>query len=185
MDQPTLHTKRLLLQPFDESDAAAVQRLAGDRAIADTTLNIPHPYEDGMAEHWIGQRAEQFHAGTHTVLAIVERDTEQLVGAIGLTIDSAYRKAELGYWVGVPYWNRGYATEAARAILEYGFRNLDLNRIAAQHLARNPASGRVMEKIGMSREGTLRQATMKWDRFEDLHVYSILSSEWHALKSTS
>ncbi|MDJ0700154.1 MAG: GNAT family N-acetyltransferase [Woeseiaceae bacterium] len=178
MEQPTIQTERLVLRPFDEGDATAVQRLAGEREIADTTLNVPHPYGDGMAEQWIATHADQFAEGSNAVFAIVERESNHLAGAIGLKIEPAIRKAELGYWVGVPYWSRGYATEASEAMLAYGFEQLGLNRIAAQHFTRNPASGRVMQKIGMSYEGTLRQGTMKWGRFEDLDVYSALREEW-------
>ncbi len=178
MQQPTIQTERLVLRPFEESDAAAVQRLAGARQIADTTLNIAHPYEDGMAEAWIATHAGQFAEGSNVVFAIVDRESDELAGAIGLKTESAIQKAELGYWVGVPYWSRGYATEASEALLAYGFEQLGLNRIAAQHFTRNAASGRVMQKIGMTYEGTLRQGTRKWGKFEDLDVYSILREEW-------
>ena len=178
MQQPTIQTERLVLRPFEESDAAAVQRLAGARQIADTTLNIAHPYEDGMAEAWIATHAGQFAEGSNVIFAIVERESDTLAGAIGLKTESAIQKAELGYWIGVPYWSRGYATEASEALLAYGFEQLGLNRIAAQHFTRNAASGRVMQKIGMTYEGTLRQGTRKWGKFEDLDVYSILREEW-------
>lgn len=180
MTRPALDSLRLTLRPFAPTDAAMVQALAGERAVADTTLNIPHPYEDGMAEDWIAGHDEQFREGSNAIFAITDKENAQLLGAVSLRIQAALRKAELGYWVGVPYWNRGYATEAAGALLAYGFDELGLNRIAAQHLVRNPASGRVMQKLGMSHEGTLRQATMKWGAFEDLELYSILRSEWAA-----
>ena len=86
----------------------------------------------------------------------------------------------MGYWVGAPYWGRGYCTEAARAILRYGFEELGLHRIHAQHFARNPASGRVMQKIGMVYEGRQHEHVRKWDRFEDSDLYGILASDWVA-----
>ena len=89
-------------------------------------------------------------------------------------------RAELGYWIGKPYWGQGYCTEAARATLDFGFEQLGLNRIFAHHFARNPASGRVMQKIGMTREGRLRQHVKKWDAFEDLELYGILKDHWAA-----
>lgn len=178
MDQPTIYSKRLVLRPFDDSDATAVQLLAGAQEIADTTLSIPHPYEDGMAEQWIADHRDQFRAGTGAVFAIAERASDQLIGAIGLTVDTVSKKAELGYWIGLPFWNKGYATEAAGRLIGFGFDELDLNRIAAQHMVRNPASGRVMQKVGMSHEGTIRQGMMKWGKFEDLEMYGILRSEW-------
>lgn len=185
MNQPTLTTERLVLRPFDERDAPDVQLLADDRAIADTTLSIPNPYEDGMAEEWIAQHRSQFEAGTRAVFAMERSADRELVGAISLTIDRQVRKGELGYWVGRPFWNAGYATEAAQRIVEYGFQDLELNRILAKHFVRNPASGRVMQKIGMQKEGTLREDTIKWDRFEDLHIYGLLRSEWQPAVSES
>ncbi len=180
---PILKTPRLQLRPFTEGDAPDVQRLAGAREIADTTLTIPHPYADGLAEQWIAGHAPAFEAGTHAVFAIVLRDGGQLVGTIGLTIDRSIDKGELGYWVGKPYWGRGYCTEAATAILDYGFATLGLNRVSARHLVRNPASGRVLQKIGMTREGRARQDTVKWGKYEDLVLCGILRSEWQELRN--
>ncbi len=178
MSQTSLYTARLTLRPFQVDDAAAVQRLAGEREIADTTLNIPHPYEDGMAEAWIETHEPAYEDGAGATFAIVRKDDTTLVGAIGLRLEQRFNKAELGYWVGKPYWNSGYCTEASEAILRYGFEVLGLNRIQAGHLARNPASGRVMQKLGMQLEGTARQATMKWGKYEDLVSYAILREDW-------
>jgi ribosomal-protein-alanine N-acetyltransferase len=177
-EQPALETARLILRPFELSDSRDVQRLAGDRAIADTTLMIPHPYEDGMAEQWISTHRPGFESGEFANFAMVLRESGDLVGAIGLSFARRYDRAEVGYWVGKPYWGRGYCTEAGRAILDYGFSELNLNRIYATHFARNPASGRVMQKLGMSCEGTLRQHVKRWDRYEDLVTYAILRGEW-------
>lgn len=182
MDQPILHTQRLVLRPLEPGDATVVQKLAGDRLIADTTQNIPHPYEDGMAESWIAGHDQRLREG-HAVFAIALSTSNELIGSIGLTIDTDSRAADLGYWVGVPYWNRGYATEAAERLVEYGFDDLCLNRIAARHFSRNAASGRVMQKIGMIHEGTAREAALKGDRFEDLELYAILHSDWLAQRS--
>lgn len=177
-ERPSLQTERLILRPFSLADTADVQRLAGDREVASTTLNIPHPYEDGLAEQWIGTHQEQFEQGREVVFAVVLHSERVLIGAIGLVINQHQERAELGYWVGKPYWNRGYGTEAARAVLQYGFEVLQLRRIHASHLKRNPASGRVMQKIGMTYEGCSRQHVKKWGIFEDLERYGILKSEY-------
>ena len=86
---------------------------------------------------------------------------------MGLGISRAHGKGELGYWIAKDDWNRGYATEAARAVVRYAFDELGLRRVHAGHLVRNPASGRVMEKIGMRREGVWRQHILKWGEPED------------------
>jgi len=176
--QPVLETPRLILRPFELSDASAVQRLAGAREIAAMTRTIPHPYPDGAAEEWIRKHGPAFERGTHVTFAVTRRNGAEVVGAAGLAIDRTHERAELGYWIGVPYWNRGYATEAARRIIAYGFSDLGLNRIFATHLPRNTASGRVMQKAGMRFEGVLRQHIRKWGVFEDVAVYGILAEEY-------
>jgi RimJ/RimL family protein N-acetyltransferase len=176
--QPTLQADRLTLRPFTLDDAPLVQRLAGARAVADTTLAIPHPYPDGAAEEWIRGHAGQYAAGTLANFAVVSRSEGWLVGAIGLMIERAHARAELGYWIGEPYWGRGYATEAGRAVLGFAFDDLGIHRIQARHLTRNPASGRVMQKLGMTLEGVHRHAAQKWGIFEDVAMYAILTTEW-------
>ncbi|MBN8456227.1 MAG: GNAT family N-acetyltransferase [Verrucomicrobia bacterium] len=177
--RPTLETDRLCLRPFAAADASDVQRLAGDRAVADTTLNIPHPYEDGVAEDWIGRHQGTFVEGKGAHFAITLKTEGTLVGAISLMGMVAGHQAELGYWIGRPYWNKGYCTEAGRAVVAYAFSDLGLIRVHCCHLHRNPASGRVMQKIGMSHEGCRRQHVRKWDKAEDLELYGILREEWN------
>lgn len=179
-DQPTLTTERLILRPFVADDAFDVERLAGLREIADTTLNIPHPYPHGGAAEWIRLHAPAWIDGTSATFAIVGKKTGALVGAISLMIKREHRRAELGYWIALDCWNRGYATEASRRLLDFGFEVLGLHRIEARHFVRNPASGRVMQKLGMQHEGIERDWVIKWDRFESLAICSILEPEWRA-----
>ena len=172
---PTLATARLVLRPFRLEDAPTVQRLAGVREVAATTLTVPHPYPDGEAGAWIGTHAGAWAERKVLTLAVTLREDGALVGAVGLALVMADRRAELGYWIGVPWWNRGFATEAARALVDCGFGTLGLHRIMARHMSRNEASGRVMQKLGMAREGTLRHHVLKWGSFEDLVVYAVLA----------
>lgn len=176
--RPKIETERLLLRPFELSDGPRVKELAGDKAIADTTLNIPHPYEDGMAEEWVSTHQPKFEAGELLTCAIVLKATQKLIGAIDLKIDKRFNRAELGYWVAKECWNQGYCTEAAKVMLEYGFHKLDLHKITATHITRNPASGTVMEKIGMKKEGLLNEHVTKWNKYEDVVSYGILRKEW-------
>jgi len=178
MPPPVLRTDRLILRPLALEDAPTVQRLAGSARVAETTLNIPHPYGDGVAEAWIAALEPAFERGENVVFAIVPNDGASLIGAINLRLDPQHLRGEVGYWIGEPYWNLGYATEALRAVLAYGFSQLGLNRIQAKYLPRNPASGRVMQKAGMASEGILRQYLRKGDRFEDLASCAIIRSDW-------
>ena len=173
---PTLRTERLVLRPFVLEDAPTVQRLAGNRDVAATTLNIPHPYEDGQAESWIGTHGEAWSEKRFLTLAVTA-GADGLVGAVSLELEMKHRRGELGYWIGQPFWGHGYATEASRALIRYAFAELGLNKIGAHYLGSNPASGRVMEKLGMQREGLLRQQIVKWNRLEDIVVYGILEDD--------
>jgi RimJ/RimL family protein N-acetyltransferase len=176
--QPTLTTKRLLLRPFKLTDAKEVQRLAGDREIADTTLSIPHPYEDGMAEAWILKHEGMFSEGKHAIFAITQKLNGELIGAVGLHNILTAHQAELGYWICKSHWGQGFCTEAAGAVLRYAFTVFGLVRVHTNHLRRNPASGRVMQKLSMKHEGCQRQHVKKWDKFEDIELYGILKNEW-------
>jgi ribosomal-protein-alanine N-acetyltransferase len=183
--RPILETERLLLRPFRLDDAPDVKRLAGAREVATTTLRIPHPYPDGAAEMWIGGHQAGFERGESVDFAVVRREDGALVGAVGLELRREHDRAELGYWIGVPFWNRGYATEAASAVLAYAFESLELNRVFACHFANNPASGRVLQKIGMTHEGTRRAHTLKWGEYLDDEAYGILRTEWTSQPSAS
>lgn len=165
-----------MLRPFDPTDAAAVQRLAGAAAVADTALNIPHPYPDGVAEAWIASQASAWARRTGACFAITEDG--ELRGAISFSLNLQNQLAELGYWIGEAYWGRGLATEAARAVVDFAFEVCSVNRVQALHFARNPASGRVLEKVGMVREGVHRERIRKGDRFEDLVEFAILRWDW-------
>jgi len=130
-----------------------------------------------MAEKWISTHQQEFEAGESTNCAIILKSAQMLIGAIGLNMNLRFNRAELGYWVAKEYWNQGYCTEASGAMLEYGFHTLNLHKITATHIKRNPSSGKVMEKIGMKKEGILQEHVTKWDKYEDLVIYGILRKE--------
>ena len=108
------------------------------------------------------------------------RESGALAGAMGLVVRPEHRRAEIGYWIALPYWNRGYATEAGHALLRHAFEDLGLNRVYAERFSRNPASGRVMQKLGMRHEGSMRQHIVKWGEAIDVEVYAIVREEWAA-----
>jgi len=174
---PTIKTRRLFLRAFRLTDAPVVQRLAGVFEIADTTLNIPHPYPEGAAAGWISSHPVDFKQQRAVHFAITRHKTAELIGAISLmNIEKEHRRAEMGYWICREHWNQGFATEAARAVVAYGFDSLNLRRIFASYFMRNPASGRVLGKIGMQEEGILRAHVQKWGRPEDLVICGIMSN---------
>jgi [ribosomal protein S5]-alanine N-acetyltransferase len=177
---PEITTERLRLRGFCDTDAKAVAGLAGHRDVAATTLAIPHPYPRREADRWIESHHQAFVAGEGISLAITLREDGQLVGAIGLSLDGEHRKAELGYWIGREFWGRGYATEAAAAMLEYGFEVMELNRIYAHHMQENQASGRVLVRIGLEPEGILREHVLKWGEYKDLVLYGLTRGRYRS-----
>jgi RimJ/RimL family protein N-acetyltransferase len=181
-----LRTARLLLRSFTPEDVSDLVRLAGAREIAATTANIPHPYTTEDAVNFVAHAREEMDAGRSVTFAVTLLSSAvssgELCGAVGLAIAPQHHRAELGYWIGLPYWGRGFATEAAAAVVAYGFDTRGLHRIYAHHYAENLASGRVLEKIGMRHEGHLRQHIQKWGRFVDLENYGILAVEFRGAK---
>lgn len=182
--QPSLDTARLRLRPFTLADAPEVERYVSDRDIAAMTLSIPHPYPEGGAEKWIATHPTKYAEGQRANFAIIERESGALAGAIGLHVEPAHGRAELGYWIAKPLWGCGYATEAARTVMQFGFETLGLNKIHAAVFLKNPASDRVIRKIGMKWEGRLREHDLKWGAYEDIDVYATLASEWKAALPT-
>ena len=174
--QPTLETPRLKLRPYTEADIPELLPLIGTREVAATTLRIAHPYTEQDAKAFL----ELAKDPDKLWLAITLRSDGRQIGGIGLRVEKQHHHAELGYWLGVPFWGHGYATEAAADILRYGFETLALHRIFASHFKQNPASGRILKKVGMKYEGCQREHLLKWDRFVDSELYGMLRREWEA-----
>jgi ribosomal-protein-alanine N-acetyltransferase len=171
-----LTTERLRLRAPLPADAAAIVRYAGDERVARTTLDIPHPYSDAAAAEFIRSTARWWDEGEGATWSITTRGDGAVLGCIGLTFVREHRRAELGYWIGHDHWGRGYATEAARAVVEWAFAN-GWERITAGHFAGNEASGRVLEKAGFQREGLLRSHYVRFGDPKDLVFYARLRDD--------
>jgi RimJ/RimL family protein N-acetyltransferase len=165
------------MRRYREEDIPAMTALLGAREVAATTLRIPHPYTEAHARAYLEKQASS--DASHW-FGMFLQDTGELCGGIGLSVEQDHQRAELGYWIGVPYWGKGLATEAALEMLRYGFENLKLNRIFAGVFSGNTASERILMKIGMRHEGTARQHYLKWGRYLNDEKYGILASEWKA-----
>jgi [ribosomal protein S5]-alanine N-acetyltransferase len=170
----TLETPRLKIRPYSDADIPELVPLIGAREVAATTGRIAHPY---TAEH-----AKQFLArievDPEVRMAVTLRTDGRLIGGVGLRLVEQHQHAELGYWIGVPYWRNGYATEAAHEMLRYGFEVLQLHRISASYFKGNEVSGRILAKLGMRYEGCQREHVCKWGQFIDLELYGLLRQEW-------
>jgi [ribosomal protein S5]-alanine N-acetyltransferase len=176
-----LATERLLLREFVEKDWRAVLAYQSDRRYqkyyrrTHRTAEQVRDFVHGFIE-WQGERPR-----TKYQLAIVLRAEGRLIGTCGIRVESAdFRRANIGYEIAPAYWAKGYATEAARAILAFGFGELRLHRIWAHCVAENAASYRVLEKVGMRRERRLREEEWMKGRGWDILVYGILDYEWRS-----
>lgn len=184
---PVLRTQRLLLRPFTSDDAAAVRHVVDNVLVASTTQSITLPFSEAMAQEWIERQVASWHTQSAAVYAICwdppddsqdpSKDDPLLIGAVGLEIYQEDEKGELGYWLAEDYWGRGVATEAAQEMVTFAFETLCLNKVVAFHMVRNPASGRVLEKVGMQQEGVFRDHVKKWDQFEDVVAYGVVRAE--------
>ena len=141
MTDRVLKTERLELRPLRGDDAAATAALAGDLEISRITTHIPHPITIKVARTWIARLN-----GTIEIVFAVLHD-EELIGCTGFSRLKETR-AEIGYWLGKPWWGCGFAAAAARALVPYAFEKGVLNLLVSRHFVDNPASERILEKLG-------------------------------------
>jgi len=175
--QSVLRTARLLLRPHRAGDAADLIRHLSERAVADGTLNVPHPYPPERAAAYIAEQPERQARGKGLSWAVTWQADGRLVGGISLALTPAHRRAELGYWIAKDEWGAGIATEASRAVIAYAFDVLVLQRVDARHYAESSASGAVMRRVGMHYEGRLRHAVWRDGVPRDLELYAMLHSD--------
>jgi ribosomal-protein-alanine N-acetyltransferase len=169
---PQLFTGRLLLRKIEVDDVPCLVKYANNKKISDQVLNIPYPYQEPDAVFRISYVVQGFKNKARYVFAIIFRDTEELIGEIGLHLDVNGKIAELGYWVGEPFWGKGIATEAIGAVLTFGFTKTELEQIYASCHVDNRASERVLEKNGM-RRNSLKGNVAQW----------LVSREEHEVRS--
>lgn len=155
MDRATVR-----IEPIARRHAAAIRRLAAAPEVAATTL-VPHPYPSDGAARFVEDAAEAWEDGVAYSFAVLADGV--LVGSVGLKeVDREAGQADLGYWIGVPFWGRGYATAAARRAVAFGVESLGLRRITAHTLERNPASARVLERVGFHLSSRERNVFDRW-----------------------
>ena len=172
-----LSTDRLILSPLTRQDIPAITAYASNPVISRYTMNIPFPYTENDASYWINMAEQGWQEKTILIFAIRLKESEQFIGGIGLALEPKHSRAELSYWLAEPYWNRGLLTEAATEMINYGFKEWKLHKITAHHLQGNEASGRVMQKCGMTKEGELRDHVYKNGIFYTIAMYGVLNPE--------
>ena len=174
----TLETARLRLRRFELADAPAVQQLLNDPEVTGTLMDKTLPYSLEDAHTLITASHKGFESGRAYVFAVVRKLNDDLVGYGDIEVRPDHKRGEIAYWIGRPYWWQGYATEAAKCLVQFGFQELALNRIYAFVLKRNEASANVLQKAGLVYEGTQRHGAHKDDVFEDVDFYGLLRQDY-------
>ena len=178
---PTLETERLLLRRIEKSDADDMYEYSCDRDVTKYLLWDAHPSEE-YTQNYIAYLQERYAAGDFYDFAIVLKETGRMIGTVGFTsFDLPNNSAEVGYVVSPSYQGRGYATEALKRLISFGFDVLGLSRISAVCMDGNAASLRVMEKSGLKREGLLRCAVLAKGEMKDVHVSAITEKDYFNL----
>ncbi len=176
---PEISTSRLILRSLRMSDAKDIFEYSSDPEVARHVLWEAHQ-NIHQTKAYIRYVLRQYRAGSPSSFCIELKETGKVIGTIGfMWVSNENRSAEVGYSLSRAHWNKGYMTEAVAAVVDFGFRELHLNRIEAQYECDNPASGRVMEHIGMRHEGTLRERLYNKTRYVDVELYAILREEWY------
>lgn len=172
---PVLETKRLVLRAPRLEDAKTVAALASDRRIAENTARIPYPYDVADAEAFIGS----LKGGGEAMFLLTLRD-HSVVGACGIMLQE--ETPELGYWLGIPYWGNGYATEAVHAVVDYAFTDLGYEALQAGARVTNPASRRVLEKCGFQWTGVGLYRIRAINSSAPIDRFRLERGIWSALK---
>lgn len=176
-EHPTLETARFILRPLADQDGPRLAEICAPLETVRFTSSIPHPYTLDDAAAFIEHTRRGWADGTDICWAITRREDGLIVGTIGIRPVAAHRHAEFGYMIAREQWGGGIATEAARRIVAFGFDDLGLHRIHASYAPANPASGRILEKLGFIREGTLRQHYHRDGDYVDAIVMARLRSD--------
>ncbi len=181
MQKYTLGTERLTLKIIAISDAEIISQRANNYDIYQTTLRIPFPCTLDSVVEWI-KKTE--HHNKHSdddhiyTFSIYSKQINQPIGIIGLETKTLNNNAEVGYWLSQEFWNQGFMTEALKAVINFGFKTLNLNKIYAEHMLTNPASARVMKKAGMQYQARLVQEVKKEGDYLDVESYYILQQDY-------
>jgi ribosomal-protein-alanine N-acetyltransferase len=182
---PVLTGERVLLRALEESDAEALFAGASNPNVTRFTLWEAHRSRDDTLTFLRTYVPEHYRQGVPDPMGIVLQENGPVVGCVGCHWASEKNRAmEFGYWIAEPYWGKGLVVEAARLLIDHVFRSYEVERVQAHCFAANMASYRVLEKLGLSFEGTHRSALFHRDRFWDLKMFAALRDEWNTQRQS-
>jgi len=175
---PRIETKRLILSSFRPIDIPKIVAHASNRNVSRYTVSLAHPFTETDAVHLLEIANQGFKDSTHYVFGIWLRDGGALIGSIGLKLETQFQRAELNFWIAEPFWGGGLTTEAARAVIHFGFSHLNLHKLTATYMEANPASGRVMANCGMKKEGELKEHIIKDGAYHGILLYGLIKNDY-------
>ena len=167
---PVIKSQNFILRPFRKGDEWSLQKNINNRKIYRTTSGIPYPYTLKDAKKWIAKNLKEEKKKNPQMINFAIEINGEAAGSVGLGSIKDGHKAEISYWLGEKYWNRGIMTEAVRLVTKFGFEKLKLVRIYGRVYIFNPASKKVLEKNGYQSEGILRKDAKKDDKFIDCYL---------------
>lgn len=171
-----LKGERIVLRKLQEKDEQRIAELAHDKTITIWT-HVPYPYNAKLAKDFVKEAAKKWKTGEECRFAITLND--DFIGSISLIkIDKRDNRAEIGYWMGKPYRGFGYVTEASKLLIDYAFKNLKLHKVVIQCVKGNKASKNVIDKLGATQEGILRESSYVNKKYQDALYHGILRDEW-------
>jgi RimJ/RimL family protein N-acetyltransferase len=178
---PEIHTGRLTLRRVEAGDIGSLLKYANSKSISGNILNMSYPYREEDAVAWVNRAMQGYRSGERFILAIVLKEIGEFIGAIALNIDARHNVAELGYWLGEPFRGRGIMSEAAKAMLKFGFEELDLHKIFATAFIENKASEKILLNNGMIREGEMKDHYKVDDVYKSVAQYRLTKDEYEKL----
>ncbi|AFM05252.1 acetyltransferase, ribosomal protein N-acetylase [Bernardetia litoralis DSM 6794] len=178
-----LETERLILNSLSYKDIPKITAYLQNPKISENVINIPFPYSEKDAIFWInlGNQGRESKEVYNFAIRLKEDEKLNFIGAIGIRLDKKHNKAELGYWLGEPFWGKGFMSEATKRIIKFGFEILELNKINATHFLHNPASGKIMIKNKMIKEAEIKEHFKKGDIYLDIIQYRLTRKEYKNL----
>ncbi|MCG8310936.1 MAG: GNAT family N-acetyltransferase [Cytophagales bacterium] len=179
-----LYTPRLILRKFGISDAPELSRLLKDKEVAATTLMLPYPIDLEKSKEMIRNYIEEQELKKVMRWTLtLKKNEQQIIGGIRLVPNQKFNSAEIGFWLGKNFWRKGYAFEAAMRVIEFGFNELEFNRLEAHAMAENKPSIMLLEKLGYQKEGYHPDLVIKWGAYKDVVTFGLLRKNYLKLSN--
>lgn len=170
-----IETERLKLRLVTPNDFPKVVEYCSDPELSKYMIYLPYPYTLEDAISWYNNQQESLKKDTMYTYGIELKETGEFIGVISLSNNQRNNNGEIGYWLGKKYWNKGYMSEATKAIIEFAFQIKNMHKVYARCFSENIASAKVMQKNGLTFEGSLKDHIYKDGKYHDLLIYGLIN----------